>query len=767
MADTEDTPDKSDKTGKKAVILEARKRYKACQEFEQTNRDNYKEDMKFIHVPGEQWDEQSKRERGKDRPMYEFNHTRVTAKNVINEMRANRPTAKFRPTEDADKPIAEAREGIAKNICSQSDFDSIRDYAAEHQVGGGMAAWRVDTLYSSDESFDQDIAISVIHNPLCIYADYACQDPLKRDANYWFVVTQMTKDAYKAKYGKREVLEFSADEMTGLDELNGDDRVWVAEYWRKEPIERHLCQLSDGTVIDKNDPEQVAKIPPGVMVVKERKFKGSKIVQYVISDDSVLEGPNDWAGTEFPFVIVYGDYVVVDGKPQWCGVARYMKDPQRAHNWAMTGVFESIAKAGEEFIWVTAKQAEGQADHWADADKRNLKYRLYNADPVAGGPPSRSGEPQVPVALIQAAQMSNDEMKASSGIFDASMGNTSNETSGRAIANRAAQGRIATFNFQDNMLKGVRRTYEILNGLIPKIYDTQRSIRILGEDGTEQFIQINDGVRDLNRGKYDLVITAGPSFATQRMEAAEAYIGLAQGNPQVMAGAADLIFKSMDLPFSDQIAERMRLLLPPPIQQAINKDKPIPPEAQAALMQAEQMMMAVQQQGQLVQQATQEAQGEKAAADKAKADLQVASANLKAQEAQLAADVADFRALVAQEQLKAQQQQVAMHSEVQSAQAEGMQQEREQLSVQLQQAWVDIQAQAADLMDSYAKQLAQIVLTKPEKPAKTKIARAKRVNGEIQIQIEEHDPTGQVPPVIRHGNSKRVGDEMVTTMVGN
>lgn len=718
----------------KDLILEARKRYDQCVEFEQINRKNYQDDMKFIHVPGEQWDPITKLERGKDRPMYEFNHTRVTAKNVINEMRANRPTAKFRPTEDADKPIADAREGIAKNICNSSDFDSIRDYAAEHQVGGGFAAWRIDTKYQSDDSFDQDILISPIHNPLCIYADYACQDPLKRDASYWFVVTQITKEAYETKYKTKTIVEFTQDEVIDLEEVNDDDRVWVAEYWRKEPQERHLCQLSDGTVIDKMDPKNV--IPEGVMVVNERKFMGSKIVQYVISDDSVLEGPNEWAGSDFPFVIIYGDYVVVEGKPQWCGVARYMKDPQRAHNWAMTSVFESISKAGEEFTWVTAKQAEDQVKHWDDADRKNLKYRLYNPDPMSPGPPQREQGAQVPVALMQAAAMSTDEMKASSGIFDASVGNQSNETSGRAIANRAAQGRIATFNFQDNMLKGVRRTYEILNNLIPKIYDTRRSIRILGEDGSEKFIQINDGINDLNRGKYDLTITAGPSFATQRMEAAEAYVGLAQGNPQVMLSAGDLIFKSMDLPYSDLIAERLRLSLPPQIQQAINKDKPIPPEAQAALMQAEQAMQMVQAQGQMVQQAAEEVQGEKAAADKAKSDVQIAIANLKVQESNLAVDVANFKVLVAQTEAKMAQENLGKDNEVEKA----------TLSAQLEQALAAITTQAAELFQQYAAQLAQmhgqaLATAQPQvvnvNPPKRKRAITSRVNGQLVTDIVE------------------------------
>lgn len=735
---------------KRDFLMEARKRWKQCVDFERENRKNYRDTMKFIHVPGEQWDPTTKIERGNDRPMYEFNHTRVTVKNVINEMRANRPTVKFRPTEDADKPIAEAREGIAKNICNRSDFDSVRDYAAEHQVGGGMAAWRVETKYQDDDSFDQDILISVFQNPLCVYADWQCEDPLKRDAKYWFVVSMLSKETYEAKYPDADVVEFEAEELEKFDAVNEDDRVWVAEYWIKKPVERHLCLLSDGTVIDKLDPKN-AQLPEGVTVAvgedgrpRERKFQGFKICQYLLSGDAILEGPNEFAGPDLPFVIVYGDYVVVDGKVRWCGVGEYMKDPQRAHNWAMTSVFEAIAGSPLEEVWVTSVQGAGLSEAWANADRKNIKYKLYNHDKNAPGPPAKTGGPQIPVALIQAATMSTDEMKASSGIFDASMGATSNETSGKAIANRAAQGRIATFNFQDNMLKGVRRTFEILNGLIPKIYDTRRSIRILGDDGTEKFIEINDGVNDLNRGKYDLTITAGPSFATQRMEAAEAYVGLAQGNPQVMMSAGDLIFKSMDLPFADQIAERLRMTLPPQIQQALSQGKQIPPEAQAALMQAEQAMQAVQQQGQMVQQAAAEAQEEKAGADKAKSEVQIAIANLKVQEAQLAADVARFEAQVANAQAEAA---------TQSAQA-GNEAEKQQLGADLQTSLAAIETKAAELFAKYAEQLAQmhgqaLATAQPQvvvaSPPRQKLFRGKKVNGEWVGTVQDIEPEPREP----------------------
>jgi hypothetical protein len=187
--------------------------------------------------------------------------------------------------------------------------------------------------------------------------------------------------------------------------------------------------------------------------------------------------------------------------------------------------------------------------------------------------------------------------------------------------------------------------------LIPKIYDSERSIRILGTDGAEQYARINtigpDGqaLNDLTRGKYDVQVQVGPNFGTKRQEAAEIYMGLSQGNPQVMGVAGDLIFKALDLPYSDDMAERMKTMLPPQVQQMLAaKDKQggkaLPPEAQMAMAQADQAMALVQQQSQLVQAAAAEVETNQAEAEKAAAGLEVQAAKMQADYQRMLADIA-------------------------------------------------------------------------------------------------------------------------------
>jgi hypothetical protein len=243
-------------------------------------------------------------------------------------------------------------------------------------------------------------------------------------------------------------------------------------------------------------------------------------------------------------------------------------------------------------------------------------------------------------------------------LHEAAFGEESNEKSGIALARKQNQAQIVTYNFPDNMAKGIKRTWELMLDLIPHIYDAERELRILGADGAEDYVKINEvvpgpsdasgmptmvRVNDMSAGKYDVTITVGPNFSTLRQEAAEIYGELGAKNPALMQVAGDLVFKSMDLPYADEIAKRWQTILPPPIQKQITEGKDIPPEAQAAMAQAEQAMQAVQAQGQMVQAAAQEVEQEKAKATADKAGVEKAIANLRTEEAKFQTLVANAK----------------------------------------------------------------------------------------------------------------------------
>jgi hypothetical protein len=316
---------------------------------------------------------------------------------------------------------------------------------------------------------------------------------------------------------------------------------------------------------------------------------------------------------------------------------------------------------------------------------------LFNPDPEApGGRPTRENPPDFPTSLANAQALDSDDIKAVTGIYDASLGARSNETSGRAIMARQREADVGTFDYVDNLSRAMKYQGEILVDLIPKVYDTERAIRILGEDGAEDYVKLNAEVydtqtgrmvrvNDLSAAKFDVAITVGPSYTTQRMEQAEILMQLAQ-NPAIGPMVADLIVKSLDLPGAEEVENRLRKTL---LAQGIidpdpergEQPPPPPPEGpppEIALKQAElegkmQLEMAKMQNDAAMA-------GQKMALDEQKlqldaAKLQLDARKLEMETAKIAAEVAKIRAEASGAQSNAEGSRVAVEAAAAAADA--------------------------------------------------------------------------------------------------
>ncbi len=741
------------------LVARVRERFKVMEEADHTNRQHALEDLKFTNEPGAQWDALMRKFRG-ERPCYEFNELRIKCKRIINDMRANRPQAKVRGTEDSTKKTAEIYEGLGRNIWNISDADTIIDAAGEYQVAAGIACWRVVTDYASDDSFDQDILVEGIKNPFCLYCDPAAKDPLKRDAEDWILTEKISRAAYEKRWPNAELVDFDGsrfDDHGDWGTHTTEEEVRIAEYWYKEPIDVEIWKLKDGRVVDASDP--ASKALEG-LVAKKRTVKSHQIMMAIVSGNAVLEQPQVCAGKQHRFVMIHGESIVIEGKTKWFGLPRFAKDAQRNFNIAQTTAMESTAQSLQSKYWATEVQAQGMAQKWNEAIQKNIPFMLYNFDARAPGPPPRVGGPELPVAMLQLGEQASNLMKTVTGIYDASLGAPSNEQTGRAIIARQQQGDIATFNYQDNMAKGIQRTWEIFIDLIPEIYDTERQLRILGADGAEDYVTVNQvvpnpqdptspmTVHDLNQGRYDVTITTGPNFSTKRQEATEMYGQLVAQFPQIMSVAGDLIAKSWDLPYSEQIAERLQTLLPAPIQQMLNKDKQMPPEVQQAMAQVNQAMQQVQQMGQMVQAAAAELEQKQVLNDKQKAEIGTAQANLKTAQANFDKDVA-------QQLLALQTAQFAAEKAISQAsdQAQGqVAQQQQDLGAMVQASVSEIQNVVAQFMGAAGSTLQQIhsqtqaIAAQPPRP-KLVAAHAVRdpQTGQLSAMMQYEQPQPSPP----------------------
>lgn len=592
------------------VIRAARKRFDLAWEYERDNREQAQDDLKFR--AGEQWPEEVKRERTQaSRPTLTINRMPQFVKQVTGDIRQNRPSIKARPVDSGSDPeLAEVFTGIIRHIEQSSDAQSAYVTAAEAAATCGIGHFRIDTEFTEDDGFEQDIRIKRIRNPFAVYWDPNSEELTREDARWCFVTERITLEEFEDRYPDAKDTDFEG--ATESDELNNwwdGETVRIAEYWVKEPSTREIALMEDGTVTDAAE---------GVESVRKRRIHSHRVMQYVMSGLEVLEGPQEWPVKHFPIIPVMGEEVHIGDRVVRHGIVRYAKDPQRLYNYWRTTAAESIALAPKAPWLVTPTMIEGQKAAWEAANKGNPPYLLFKPDPNAPTlGPKREQPPTPPTAMWQEASIAADDMKGTTGIYDASLGAQGNETSGRAILARQQEGDTGTFVYIDNLGRAIRYAGKLLIALIPKIYDTERVVRILGEDDTEDFVTLNvpvptpDGGVEfmtqltdkkgnpifkpaLDAGKYDIEIITGPSYSTKRIEAADSMMAFIQAAPQAGALIADLIAKNMDWPGADQIAERLRKALPPGMAEEEDELTEEEMAQRQAAQQQAQMQMEIQ-----------------------------------------------------------------------------------------------------------------------------------------------------------------------------
>lgn len=635
----------SDKDDEK-LLTEAKARFKRCEDFEADFRTLFVADLKFVNADsdnGYQWPEGLRKNRDQDkRPSLTINKTRQHALMVINEAKENRPSVKVSAVGgDASNESAQVYEGVIRHIEYQSNAADAYDTALDFQVKTGIGYWRVVTEYAGDDSFDQEIYIRRIRNPLSVYLDPDIKEMDGSDAKFGFVFDDMKVEDFNRKYPayKDKVARTTMGER---DDWSNEDTVRVAEYYYITYEKDTLIAMPgpDGvggvqismitqSKLTKADPE-LSRLVMADKEIQRRPIQKQKVDWCLIAGDQIIDR-SEWPGATIPIVRVVGEEALIEGKLDRKGHVRNLKDPQRMYNYWSSGAVEYVALQTKT-PWVTGVKAiEGYESIWETANTENHSHLPYNDMDDAGNPvapPMRTDPPVMSAAYIQGMQVAAEEMKMVSGQNDPLMGAPSNEISGVAIGKRVKQSDRATMQYRDNQAKAVRYTGKILIDIIPKIYDTPRTLRILAEDGSDDTVRIDpnqqqpmveqpktDGTDGVDRafnpamGKYEVVAESGPSYASKREEAFEAMCQLAMSDPNFMPNAGDLFFAAADFPLSDELAERWKNIIPANV-----RGEGPPPELEAAQQQIQQL------QAQLAAAMQAAADNDKKASDKDKAN---------------------------------------------------------------------------------------------------------------------------------------------------
>lgn len=577
------------------ILTLAKKRYKAANDAEEHNYLHFDDAIDFIDLAN-QWPDDIKAERDKDgRPCLVINKAATYIRQVVNDQLKNSPSMKVFPADDkADPKTAKIINGLLRSIEQVSGAEKSYDLALSHTSKGGFGFLFVEADYLDDESFDQDILIRQVKHPQNCFVDPNSEDSTGSDGDYCFMVKAMPKAEFENEY--KEVSDWDTDGAENHDWYQ-DDNVILARYWEKVKEPCILLKLSTNEIFSVKNDEEAKTVTEqlamqGIQVIGTRRSKTTKVIYRLLCGHAILE-EKEWPSRKLPLIRVIGNETYYQGKHYTWGLGRDMMDPARMYNYWRTATTEQVALATKA-PWVGPRGfAEGMEDQWEEANRRNLAYLEYNGDI----PPQRQPFSGTPIGALQETMSASEDIKAVSGIFDASLGARSNETSGVAIDKRKMQGDQSTFNYKDNLAKAIKQLGKVVLDMMPRIYDSERIIRILNPDNEGDLVPINHEFFDqetgkfikfdLSLGKYDVIVDTGPSFMTQRQEAVEYMMEFIRAYPAAAPVIGDLIVNNMDWPGSEDVAERLRALLPPQLQGQN-------PQAQMMEQQIKQMSQAIQ-----------------------------------------------------------------------------------------------------------------------------------------------------------------------------
>lgn len=640
----------TDTKDKEAFLQTARRRARYAHDAWEHNFREMDEDIDFLHGK-DQWPKQVRDSRG-DRPCLTFNKLPAIVDQIVGDQRQMRPAIAVFPAQgdiqgadskvanyagNKDYSLAEVYEGIIRNIEYSCNADIAYDTAFSHCAGWGLGYLHVKTAYADDQSFHQDFQIKRVRNYKSVLLEPDFEEPDGSDCDWGFLFSKIHKDDFGHKYpGKNQAsIDVSKDQY----EIWADgDFIFVAEYYYLKDHVFELCQLSDGRVIEKEKMDLIGDelADQGVTCIKERKIDGKKCMWAKISADEILD-ERETIFNWIPIVPVLGKELLVRGTPNFRGAIRHSKDAQRMYNYSRSSDIERTALIPKVPYIVEYRQIEGFETQWKQANITNyscLQYKHVDGVPKPQREPPVTGNP----GEVQQSMQASDDIKATSNMFDSSMGQQSGATSGKQEIALQRKGNLGSFEFSDNMVRSIRQVGRILIAAIPKLYDTERQVRLRFPDDTEDFVTINQTIldeetgqevliNDLSVGKFDLVVNAGPSYSTQRQEASAAMGEILNANPNLWQVIGDLAAKNMEWPGADEFAKRLKKTIPPEIldepKEEGEEEAPPPPSPEE--------MQAIVQKGVEEQLSSEENQAKlaKAEADKAKAAADMAEAQAK------------------------------------------------------------------------------------------------------------------------------------------
>lgn len=576
------------------VFDQARRRFQRCVEWESVARQRFIEDIKFSMGDSDnnyQWPDGIRRERN-TRPCLTMNLIRQHNNQVLNPRKRSRSEATVTAAGMGASPdSAKILRAVMRDIQYNSRAQAAYAIGGEFQVYGGIGYWRLITKWLPD-SFDQEIEVAPIEDPLSVYLDPDIKQRDGSDANFGFIFDNVPNEEFFEAYPEFEHLMTNAPlgVGTGDGDWIGQTHTRVCEYFRRVQTPDRLYSFVGPDGLRRNVKKSLlnramVRALDSSELTHSRDIWREEIEWKLIVGERVID-ETVWPGANIPIIRCVGEQTVIDGIMDRKGHTRWMKDAQRMFNYNASSQVEFVALQSKT-PWVSSAAAiEEQETLWNSANTQNHSVLIFNHVDDEGNAippeamPRRQEPPNASPAYETGMKSAFDQMMMTSGQWQNQMGMQGNERTGAAIDARTDQGDTATYHLQANYQDALVATGMQIIDLIPKIYTTRRVKLIQGDDGSDMELEIDPAAkaayaqledrqgRVIARifnplvGKYNVKATIGQE-GTKRQETVKALTLILTQNPGLTGIVGDLLLSSMDFEAAQEAAQRLKRMVPP------------------------------------------------------------------------------------------------------------------------------------------------------------------------------------------------------------
>ena len=576
-------------------------------DFQQSDldqRQQARECDRFLLDKDGQWEETVARSLdSQKRPRYTFDQVTPVIENIMADIEDMEFGSNVKPASgEATKELAKTYEGMVRSIEADSDATSIYRNACRRLIRRGFDAWIVKAKFKNEWSFDQSLVVEAVANAINrVWTSNTSSKADSSDSDVAYVLTSVTPEAYKEQFPEGLMVSIDdADLGEHYDQYRPEVIIFGERYYKKETI-REVCQLSNGEIVEKD--ENFEKVvdeyaAQGVTVVREKKVKDFKIYHRFFDGGGMLSEERETVFRTLPVVTVYGNFELLgeNSKITYSGITLKEMDYQRVFNYAKSREIEEGALAPRKKLVMTKKMAKGNEQQIAALNVSADPVLFVNPDSEWTAGVQEIGGAQVNPNLANLANDMAIGMQTTGGTNNAMNGQYAARMSEDALRMQIDRGTGATRKWVNALVNGIKRTCEILVQTIPPVYDTKQQFMILGQDGSEEMVTLNDEVYDtqtqtmvrvntLNKGEYKVFCDAGPAFANKMEAGLSAMLNYAAIDPSIVNTGGDLMLKSIDAPLMDEMASRKRAQL---LQAGMIPEDQMTDEEVAAAQQAAQ-----------------------------------------------------------------------------------------------------------------------------------------------------------------------------------